>query len=198
MSNKLHPDIPENMPRMGNAFVRWLGRLILRMIGWKMVGELPNVKKLMVIGSPHTSNWDFIVSIASLMALGLNISFFMKKEAFFWPFKGLFMKLGGIPIDRSRATDVVDQSVEAYQTRDKLWVGITPEGTRTKVTKWKSGFLRIAHGAEVPVLILGFHAARKEVVLDKLVEATDQFEEQAEELRQYTNSIFVGIRPENQ
>ncbi|GAA5315643.1 MAG: hypothetical protein AseanaTS_08480 [Candidatus Pelagadaptatus aseana] len=198
MTEKLHPDVPENMPRMGNGFVRWLGRLLLRLHGWKVTGELPNKKKLMVIGAPHTSNWDFTLAISTIMALGVNISYFMKKEAFFWPLGGLFKKLGGIPIDRNRATNVIDQSVAEFQRRDQLWIGITPDGTRSKVTRWKSGFVRIAHGAGVPIFVIGFDAPNKRIVFDKVVEATDQFEQQAEELRQYINQTFVGICPENQ
>lgn len=198
MSDKIVPDIPETMPTMGNAFVRWFGRNLLRLQGWKFKGELPREKKVMVVAAPHTSNWDFVVGMAAIMALGLQITFFMKKEAFFWPVAGLWKKLGGKPIDRSRAQDVSAQQVAEFERNEKIWVAITPEGTRSKVTRWKSGFVRIAHAANVPILVVGFNATSKEVVLDKVVPATDDFEGQAEDLRQYTNQIFVGIRPENQ
>lgn len=198
MSNKIVPDIPETMPTMGNAFVRWLGRTLLRLQGWKFKGEIPREKKIMVVAAPHTSNWDFVVGMAAIMSLGLQITFFMKKEAFFWPFAGLWKKLGGKPIDRSQAQDVTAQQVAEFERNEKIWVAITPEGTRSRVTRWKSGFVRIAHAANVPIFVVGFNATTKELVLDKVVPASDDFEGQAEELRQYTNQIFVGIRPENQ
>lgn len=198
MSNRIVPEIPDTMPTMGNAFVRWLGRNLLRLTGWKFKGEIPPEKKIMVVAGPHTSNWDFIIGMAAIMSLGLQITFFMKKEAFFWPFGGLWKKLGGKPIDRSQAQDVTAQQVAEFERNEKIWVAITPEGTRSRVTRWKSGFVRIAHAADVPIFVVGFNAATKELVLDKVVRPREDFEGQAEELRQYTNQIFVGIRPENQ
>jgi 1-acyl-sn-glycerol-3-phosphate acyltransferase len=189
---------PENMPTGGNGFTRWLGRLILRLLGWKITGTIPNEVKLVVIGAPHTSNWDFILTISMIMALGMKMSFFMKQEAFFWPMKGLFMKLGGVPVNRGKASSVMKESIEWFKRSEKAWIAITPEGTRGRVNNWKSGFVRIAHGAGVPILIIGVKGQKKELVFERLVAATDQFKEQAEELRQYMNKNYQGIKLENQ
>lgn len=193
----LEVTVPENMPRSGNGFTRWLGRLILRLLGWKITGTIPNESKLVVIGAPHTSNWDFILTLSMIMALGLKMSFFMKEEAFFWPMKGFFMKMGGIPINRGKAGAVMKESIEWFKSSDKAWVAITPEGTRGKVDSWKSGFVRIAHGAGVPILIVGVKGPQKQLVFEKLVIATDKFKEQAEELRQYMSEHYQGIRLEH-
>ncbi len=191
-------NIPENMPSGGNAVSRAIGRFILRILGWKITGTVPNEPKLVVIGAPHTSNWDFILTIAMIMALGMKMSYFMKKEAFFWPMKGFFMKMGGVPINRGKSAAIIAESVQKIKDSDKAWVAITPEGTRSKVTHWKSGFVRIAHGAGVPILVVGVNGPKKELVFEKLVEATDQFREQAEELRVHMSENYCGIVPENQ
>ncbi|WP_370462622.1 1-acyl-sn-glycerol-3-phosphate acyltransferase [Pseudomaricurvus sp. HS19] len=190
--------IPAQMPRRGTSGWQKFGRWLLRMLGWRLEGELPDAPRIMVILAPHTSNWDFIVGVAAILSLDMRISFLMKKEAFFWPCKNLFMGLGAIPVDRQQATDVVGQAVEWLHTHDKVWLGITPEGTRSRVQRWKTGFLRIAERADVPVLLVGMDATRKVIILDKLVRANGDHEQQAEEIRQYMNDKFIGICPQNQ
>jgi 1-acyl-sn-glycerol-3-phosphate acyltransferase len=198
----IETSIPEHMPqrtssglqKCGQRFGHW----VLRMMGWKLSGQLPNEPKLLVVLSPHTSNWDFILAVAILLALNLRISFLMKKEAFFWPFKAMFMSFGAIPIDRDEARDVVGQAAGWYADHEQVWLGITPEGTRSRVHSWKTGFLRIAHRAEVPIMLVGVNAKTKSVVIDKVIWAAGDYETQAEEIRQYMNNKFIGINPNNQ
>jgi len=194
--NTLLPDIPQNMPRGGNRLTRWVGRSILRLMGWRVTGELPNLKQLVLCGAPHTSNWDFVLAMAVSLAVGVKFSYLMKKEAFFWPFKNLFMSMGGIPLDR--AADTVDQIAQWYRDHEYVWLAITPEGTRTKVDKWKTGFLRIAHEAQVPVLVVSWHGPDKTVCLDTLWQTTGNHQDDADEIKRYVDKTFVGIRPENQ
>jgi len=91
---RLIPEIPAEMPTRGNCLTRGLGRVLLRLLGWRVVGEIPRFRKCMVAAAPHTSNWDFIVAMPAILALGVRASFLMKKEAFFWPCEGLFKSLG--------------------------------------------------------------------------------------------------------
>lgn len=193
--------IPEQMPRRETPKWQAFGRFMLRILGWKLEGELPKEKKLLLALAPHTSNWDFIVGVSFILALDLKVSFLMKREAFFWPFKGFFMNLGAVPIDRKQAKDVVTQAVDWYGSHDKVWLGITPEGTRSRVDRWKTGFLRMAHAADVPVLLIGMDATRKTIILDKVIRVSEQSIQQpevhAEEIRQYMTDKFIGIRPEN-
>jgi len=191
-------NVPEHVPRMGNAFSRGVGRYLLRVFGWTLEGEIPNKKHLMIAVAPHTSNWDFIIGMCTLLSLGLKVSYMMKREAFIWPLSGLYRFLGGIPIDRDRATDVVEQAREAYGDSDALWMGLTPEGTRSKVPRWKSGFLRIAYAAQVPVQLIAIDGKNKRIVLDQMIEASSQFEQQSEEIRLYMNAKYQGIKPNNQ
>lgn len=170
----------------------------MKSMGWRIRGELPKHTHLVVAAAPHTSNWDFVVAMAALMGTGVKWSYLMKKEAFFFPFKSLFMRLGGIPIDRSQTEGLIDQVVKAYKTKDKLWLAITPEGTRSKVNEYKTGFLRIAEQAQVPVFIVAWHYPTKEIVLDRIWETTGDINADAEAIREYMNSHFVGKHPHKQ
>lgn len=198
MPEPLFPSIPENMPTFSSSLGRAVGRVMLRTLGWRVTGTLPNEPKLVLVVAPHTSNWDFIVAVAALLAMGLRISPMMKKEAFIWPLKGLYLKLGFLPTDRSAAGGIVGQIHRMFDQHEKLWVGITPEGTRAKVDRWKTGFLRIAYDAKVPVFLVGLDGRKKQFVLDKVVMASDDFDVQAEEMRQYMREKFEGINPQNQ
>lgn len=195
---KLTPDIPYEVPLHGNSLTRFIGRVFLRLLGWRVTGEVPNIKKCLVAAAPHTSNWDFIVAMPARLALGIKISFLMKKEAFFWPCEGLFKSLGGIPTDRSVPGGVVGQIAEAYSNQEQLWVGITPEGTRSKVDKWKNGFLRIAHQAQVPVLLVGWDYPSKTIRLGKLYQPTGDIDADMQSIYDYYQNNFTGRRPERQ
>lgn len=191
-------DVPANVPTQGNRFTRGLGRTLMRMLGWKLGGELPNVKKCVFIGAPHTSNWDFIVSMISILALGLRASYLMKKEAFFWPLAGFFKALGGVPTDRKAAGGVVANIAEQYRTHDKMWVVLTPEGTRSKVDKWKSGFIQIANQAKVPVVCVAFDYPSKTVHIGKMFHPSGDDEKDMQDIRAYYENSFTGRHPHRQ
>lgn len=163
-----------------------------------MVGDLPSVNKAVLVVAPHTSNWDFIIAIAAMMAKQVKLSYLMKKEAFFWPFKNLFISFGGIPIDRSAASDIVDQIKQEYDSSEALWVAITPEGTRSKVTRWKTGFLRIAIQAQVPIIIIAWDYPSKQLHIDKLWWPEGDSEKDAELIKEYISSRYTGRHPERQ
>jgi 1-acyl-sn-glycerol-3-phosphate acyltransferase len=134
---------------------------VLRLLGWRIEGNLPDVSKAVVIVAPHTTNWDFIVGIAAKFALGLQASWLGKHTLFRAPFGGLMRWLGGLPVDRSRPHDVVAQSVEQFAARDRLVLGISPEGTRKPVPRWRTGFYHIAAGAQVPIVPVAFDWSRR-------------------------------------
>lgn len=150
--------LPPSVPRAGRSrFARWLGRSILRLGGWKMVGQFPDVPRAVLIGAPHSSNWDGVWGFAALLALDLDLRILGKKELFWGPMGWLMRFLGVIPIDRRAPGGFVAQSVRTMQQADALWIGIAPEGTRKAVDGWKTGFWKLAHGAEVPVILEYFH-----------------------------------------
>ena len=191
-----NPFVNENVPRMGNAFTRWLAEQVLKVMGWKLSGALPQEKKLIYIGAPHTSNWDLILALAAMQAIGLRCSWMMKKQAFFWPLGGFFKKIGGVPIDRSSKNDITTQMAEWFESQDKAYLGITPEGTRSKVNSFKKGYLRIAYAAKVPVFLVAIDTEKKEVVLDRLWPLTGDIEVDNRDIKAYYDQNFKGIRPE--
>ncbi len=196
---KVSDHIPENAPRIGNGFTRFIGRMLLRITGYKFAGKFANEPKMILIAAPHTSNWDLIVALGTILSLGVRINFMMKKEAFVFPLKRLFMSLGGVPLDRSSPKAAVKQTLTAFEERDKFWLAILPEGTRKPVTTWKAGFIRIARNADVPIFIMGIDSRTKTLHFDRLItpSKTGKAIEQAEELRLYCKDKYYGINPEN-
>ena len=147
-----------NMLKKGlspNKFMAWLGLLFLKTMGWRVEGKIPNIKKFVIIAAPHTSNWDFPITLAVAFALRMKIYWMGKAAMFRWPFAATLRWLGGIPIDRSQSHNVVEQSIQAFQKLERLIMVVPPEGTRKKVSYWKTGFYHIAKGANVPI-VLGF------------------------------------------
>ncbi|MBB3062339.1 lysophospholipid acyltransferase family protein [Microbulbifer rhizosphaerae] len=190
-------NLPEEMPRIGNWFTQGIGLLIVKALGWRLEGEFPPEKKVMVALAPHTSNWDFVVAMPFIMALKAKISFMMKKEAFFWPFKRLFIWLGGLPTDRTAPGGLAQQMAKSFRQNEKMWVAITPEGTRKKVDKWKNGFLRIAYTAQVPILLVAWDFPRKRICVDSLYQPTGNLEQDMREIQRRFNK-YRGRNPENQ
>nr|WP_281500727.1 lysophospholipid acyltransferase family protein [Kordiimonas marina] len=130
-----------------------------------MVGSVPADAKLVAIAAPHTSNWDFPLFMSVVGVLRLRVRFFGKHTLFEGPFGKLFYWLGGIPVEREtkNAADLVNEAVEAFRTRDSLILGLAPEGTRSKVEKWKTGFYRIAVEAGVPIQFAYLDSRTREI-----------------------------------
>jgi 1-acyl-sn-glycerol-3-phosphate acyltransferase len=151
--------VPANVPRTRpRAATRWLGRTVLRLGGWRVVGELPDVPRLVVIAAPHSSNWDGVWGFAAKLALGIDVHVLGKASLFRIPVLGLVLRgLGVVPVDRSSPAGVVEQAAALIRGSDRLWYALAPEGTRRPVEHWKTGFWKIARAAEVPVLRAYFH-----------------------------------------
>ncbi len=132
-----------------------LANAILRVLGWRVQVTWPSTNKYVLIGAPHTSNLDFVYMLLFKFAIGLDPHWVGKDSMFRWPLGGLWNKIGGIPVNRRSRNNFVDQMVEAFRQRDEMILVISPEGTRSKVGYWKSGFYYIALGAGVPIM-LGF------------------------------------------
>ena len=188
---------PGLAPRGGNAFTRALGAGFLRLRGWKMDVHLPpNEAKLVIIAAPHTSNWDGILGVAAIMALGIRVNFFAKESLFRWPFRGLLVALGGVPIRREAARGVVEQTTELFAARERLFVGVAPEGTRSRAPIWKSGFYRIALAGGAPILLAYMDYARKQVGTGPLVRPSGNYEADLAQIQAYYRTI-TPRRPQN-
>ena len=143
------PAVGDRLPKRGNRLTRAFGTTMLSLFGWRLEGTIPNVAKLVAVGAPHTTAWDWVVAILTMFALGVRVSWLGVDWLFRYPF---MRALGGIPVDRSRPQGLVAQIVETLATREQYILGVLPEGSRRKVVPWKSGFYRIAHGAGVTIL----------------------------------------------
>jgi 1-acyl-sn-glycerol-3-phosphate acyltransferase len=129
-------------------------KLIMKLIGWKTEGGLPeNEKKFVIIVVPHTSNWDFLLGVVIRGAMGFKANFLGKDSLFRGPFGFFFRGLGGIPVDRNSSQNMVEQVVEEAKKRKSFILAIAPEGTRGKVKKWRTGFYFIALNAGIPIVM---------------------------------------------
>lgn len=179
------PDIPNCVPTKTGCLSPLIGLTVLNLLGWKVVGQLPEKSKFIAAVAPHTSNWDFVVAIAAMMAMKLRIRFMGKKALFFWPFTIVLKSWGGIAIDRNAKHGMVDQMVEQFQLNEQLVLGIAPEGTRKKTSKWKSGFLHIAHQAGVPVVPVSLDFAKKELRFHQKVEISHDIEYELKKFQEH-------------
>ncbi len=174
-----------------------LARFLLRLFGWRLRFSDPGTSRYVLIVAPHTSNWDFPVGYAANVALGLDVHFLGKHSLFEGPF-GWFMRwLGGIPVYRHNAGDLVDQVSQRFAEADRLVLAMTPEGTRGKAPHWKTGFWRIARGAGVPIVMATLDYGRKEIVVSPPFHPGDDLEADFEHIRAFYAGK-TGKRPELQ
>ena len=193
-----NPHMSEYSPRMGNALTRGFGSLGLKLIGWKLKGRMPDEPKFIILGLPHTSNWDATAASLAMLASGFKYTFLIKKEWFFWPMGPILRAIGGFAIDRKKGKNVVEQLTELFEKEDKVCVGFPPEGTRSLVKRYKTGYLRAAYAANVPVFICAFDGLNKNIVLDRLFPLTGDLETDNAAVKAYVDANWVGVHPEKQ
>ena len=181
--------LPPHVPQFPNHAWRKIFRGIVRISGWRLEGEFPDVPKAVLIAAPHSSWWDGVHGLLFKVALGVDISFMAKQELFVRPLGPLLRKLGGIPIERHAARGVVAQMVRQF-SRERFWLGVEPEGTRKRVAEWKSGFWRIAREAGVPIVPAYFDYPRKVIGLGPLFQPTEDMKADIAALR----SFYVPFR----
>ena len=166
--------------------------ILLKLWGWKIEGEIPRDKKLMVVVMHHTSNWDFVLAMLVRWKLGLNVSFVAKSSLFKPPLGYIMRYLGGYPVERNPAKkkgSVVQQIIDIINKHDKIWIGFTPEGTRDKVDKLKSGFYTIAKETGIKIVFVDFDYSTKTIRIDKPHKPAPSFEEELQLMKSfYKNS----------
>ena len=185
----ISPIVGEKVPKRKSYLLRWIGRFIFAIFGWGFKNEFPNIPKIVVIFGPHTSNWDFVFGIAAIFILGIKISWMGKQPFFRKPVGGILRWLGGIPIDRSSSHGMVDTMINQYKSMDKFILAIAPEGTRKKVEKWKSGFYRIATGADVPILMACFDYKNKSINFAPLIYPSGNLNADIEDMQLFFENI---------
>ena len=148
-------------PPEANYFISKLARFIFWIVGWRVTGELPNFPKMLLIGGPHTSNWDGAVFYLFSLSVRAHIHFLGKHTLFKPPFGGIMRWAGGVPINRTTTVNAVDQVVDAFNAHERMALIIAPEGTRSLTKYWKTGFYYIALEAHVPVVFAYVDYSRK-------------------------------------
>ena len=161
------PVMPPSAPRNGSAFGRWLGRSLLRLGGWSIEGDWPDLPKIVVIVAPHSSGWDAVWGLAAKLAMGVDITFIAKAELFRGPLGWLLRWFGGHPVDRSAPGGIVEQTAAEIRHAERMWFVLAPEGTRKRVERWKAGFWKIAKGANLVVVPAYFHYPGKVIGIGK-------------------------------
>lgn len=189
MNKHLLTPTPNSPPVGGNWFTGWLGRTLLRITGWRIEGELPQYPKMVIAVAPHTSNWDFFLGVAVLFTMRIKIRFLGKHTIFVPIAKQLLEMIGGMPVDRHAAHGIVGEVVAQFAAHDKMILAVAPEGTRSPKYPWKTGFLAIAHQAQVPVVLIGFDFVQKRVVLGPVFNSEGDFAQDMHQVYDFYTSI---------
>ena len=165
--------------------------IFTRILGWKLVGDFPkHLKKYVVIAAPHTSWKDFPIAILARNSSVEKVNFIGKNSVFKGPFGFIFRSLGGIPVNRSQSSNMVDAIVDIFETKEEFRLGISPEGTRKKVAAWKTGFYYIAKGAKVPIVMATLDFENKQIKFSEPYETTSNKENDFE----YFHTFFKGVK----
>lgn len=173
-------------------------RLLMKLMGWKAVhGVMPH-KKAIILGVPHTSAWDFIISYLYYTFVGGTVHILIKEEFFFWPVGFFLRKSGAIPIDRSKGATVVKRAIELMNQQDEFHLAITPEGTRAKTTRWKAGFHAIAKATGATVYLGFFDWGKKEIGWTDTLELTDDPQNDIRRMKAYYRAKGIVGRKRDQ
>ena len=149
---------------------KMISRLILKLMGWTIREDsVPDVKKAVILVAPHTSNFDFVLGRLAFNVLGIKVAFLIKKEVFFFPLGTILKKMGGIPVERGKKANMVDQLAGYFDKSHELMLVITPEGTRAYTKKWKKGFYYVALSAGVPIVLAYMDYGRKVGGMGKVI-----------------------------
>lgn len=192
-STSLVPALPPNVPRRGRRVLQRIALAGLRLTNWRVVGEFPDLRKFVIIVAPHTSNWDFVAGLFCDLALDLDAVWLAKHTIFVGPFGSWLKSLGGIPVVRSASHNVVSQVAAEFARRERMILAIAPEGTRSKVEAWKSGYWHIARAAGVPIVPVGLDFVRQAAVIGPLRFTTDSLDNDEAVLK----AFFADITPKN-
>ena len=195
VSNK---QIPKAFRAYRPKALQFLGKLVLSIFGWRVKGSISenfSNQKLVVIVAPHTSNWDGIFGVATVAGLDAKITFIGKHTAFRYGLGAFLRYMGGIPVDRSKPGGIIRDAIDQIKKIDGSLIAMSPEGTRSKVKEWKTGFLRIAKELNTNIIPASLDFAKKEILLGKAFVPSGNNEEDIRALKEYY-SVFTAKHPE--
>ena len=149
-----------------------LAARILKWAGWKVEVSVPDYPKSIICVAPHTSNWDFILCELAIRSIHRHAGFLMKSSWFFWPLGPIFRSMGGIAVNRKPGQSLTQHLIEMYRESDRLTIAITPEGTRSRTSKWHTGFLRVAYETGTPICLAALDFPSKTISMNCTYEPT--------------------------
>jgi|TARA_B110000483_G_C18055081_1_gene488099 1-acyl-sn-glycerol-3-phosphate acyltransferase len=189
--------VPEIHRANRSKFIKWIGRSIQKLSGWQVQGEIPNLKKFVLVGGPHTSNWDFVHALGLIWSLDLKMYVLAKNSLFKVPIlKRIMYGVGGIPVNRDNPQLVVDKVSQLVAKEGGVIIGITPEGTRSKVDRWKTGFIRIAKQMDCNIVLIAIDFEKKICSFNGFFEPSGDNEKDINNLKLFY-SQFKAKHPEN-
>ena len=187
------PKLQELTPKTSNAIKNTIGRLLLWCYRWSIEGEVHNAKKFIVILAPHTSRWDFLTNMSTMLALGVNNRWFVADAFCWWPLGNFMRWLGGIPIDRSCPQNLVTFTIGKFEDHDELILALYPEGTTYRTEKWKTGFWHIARGANIPIQLLAVDYKKRASIFGPVIQPSNDIESDLKKIQSY----FKDVIPKN-
>ena len=187
--------IPERLRGNRSQILRKIGRFGINISGWTIKGQVPDEERIVIIAAPHTSNWDFILAMLAIFGLNIKLRWLGKHSIFKPGFKKFFEWLGGIPVYRDNPSTLIENVVDIVKKEKSIVIAMTPEGTRKKVKRWKTGFLRIAKQTQSKILLISIDAPTKSIEIGKIFNPTGDSQEDLEFIQKYYSS-FRGINPQ--
>ena len=187
--------IPERLRGSRSKILRKIARFGINISGWTIKGNVPDEERIVIIAAPHTSNWDFILAMLAIFGLNIKVRWLGKNSIFKPGFKLFFEWLGGIPVYRDNPSTLIEKVVNIVKKEKSIVIAMTPEGTRKKVKRWKTGFLRIAKQTQSKILLISIDAPTKSIEIGKIYNPSGNSEEDLTYIQNYY-SAFRGINPQ--
>ena len=187
---------PQHLRSNRSQISQWIGRTVLKSMGWKVAGSIPNEKRILIVAAPHTSNWDFVIGMGALLGLNAKIRWIGKHTLFKPGISWFFRWLGGIPVNRKNPASLIEDVSNMIKKDRGLMIGVAPEGTRKKINRWKTGFLRIAKTTQSKILFISIDSPSKTIkIASTLFTPTEDKENDLEFVKSYFRN-FKGINPD--
>ena len=184
--------ILERLRGKRSILLRKIARFGINISGWTIKGIVPDEERIVIIAAPHTSNWDFVLAMLAIFGLNIKLRWLGKHSIFKPGFKNFFKWLGGIPVYRDNPSNLIDNVVKIVKREKSIVIAMTPEGTRKKVKRWKTGFLRIAKQTHSKILLISIDAPTKSIEIGKIFNPTGNSEDDLAFIQKYYSS-FRGI-----
>ena len=193
--NKYKTFIPDHLRANRPRILRFIGKAAMKITGRKTVGHFPRDERVVLVVGPHTSNWDFVVAMSAVLSWDINIHWVGKHSIFKKGFRRVLRKMGGIPVNRANPDALKEEIIDITNKYKGFIIGLAPEGTRKKVERLKTGFLRIANDTNSKIMLAGIDFSNKTIELGEFFSPSGDVEQDLNNIKHYFSN-FSGKRPE--